>query len=200
MKILWNQNPLATVVELDDHDKNLLWHRVKIARLESAICEAYCNLDPKYQEWCKTALKDKDFIAEARRNLDYAYICGDESHNGKLFDAYVSELTDEYVAELSSLHYGDCTCVACSCMKCQAELLVDVATIPGLGKHEASHIRGAFAPKDQSQPTLNDVLIELADFEPKDVPECGLPHVDRWREEVRRAREWLVTYQRTHFM
>jgi hypothetical protein len=202
MKIIWNPNPLATVVELDDFDKKLLWHRVKLAQLVETIGEAYFSLDPDHQEWCRTALKERcptDFVADARGHLDYAYICGDRERNGQSFDAYVSELTDVYAAELASVHCGDCTCVACSCTKCRAEALVEVDTIPGLGKHEASYIGRFFDPNGQPQPTIDEVLAKLADYEPKDVQEWGLPHVDRWREEARCAHEWLVSYKREHF-
>ena len=202
MKILWNHNPLATVVELEDFDKKLLWHQVKIEQLEMAIGEAHFDLDPEHQEWCRTSLGErcsKDFVADARRHLDYAYVCGDEERNGKSFEVRVTELTADYASELASKHCGDCTCVACSCPKCYAENLVGVDTIPGLGKHEALYIGGAFTAKDGIVRTLDEAVTALADYEPKDVKAWGLPHVDRWREEAKRAHEWLIAYQREHF-
>ena len=202
MRIVWNQNPLATVVELDDFDKKLLWHRMKIAQLEEMIGEAHFDLDPEHQEWCRTALKERcpvDFVADARKNLDYPYICGDEKRRDKSFDEYIEERAGEYADELALVHVGDCTCIACSCLKCHAERLIGVDTIPGLGKHEASYIGGNFTSKDGVPRTLDEVIAHLADYEPKDVPEWGLPHVDRWREEAKRAHAWLVAYQREHF-
>lgn len=202
MNIIWAKNPLTTVVQLDDFDKKLLWYRIKSECLEEAIGQAHFDLDPKHQEWCKTALKERcptDFIADARRHLDYLFICGDEKRNDKSFHEYISELTQEYVTELAAYHTGDCTCVPCSCLKCRAEELVGTDTIAGLGKHEASFIAGAFTGKDGTVRDLDEALIYLKDYEPKNVAEWGKPHVSRWREEAARAYRWLSDYKREHF-
>jgi len=204
MNIVWNPNPLATVVSLDEHDKALLWHRVKIAHLEEAIMGAHFDLDPEHQQWCRTSLKDRgsmiDFVADARRHIDYPYLCGDEEREGETFNKYVSKMTDELVSELASHHCGDCTCVASSCLKCHAEKLVGVNTIAGLGRHEASAIRGAFGSKGQppvDERALDEAIASLDNYEPKDA--CGLPHVDRWRQDARRAHDWLWAYREAHF-
>jgi hypothetical protein len=202
MRIIWNPNPLATVVELDKADRTVLWHRVKIERLEEKIGSAYFDLDAEHGKWLESIGKGRSIdvaVAEALRHLDYAFISGDEKRRDKSFDEYIEELTQEYVQELASVHVGDCTCVACSCLKCHAETLVGVDTIRGLGKHEASYVGGAFEPKSAPPRTLDEVIAHLADYEPKDVPDWGIPHVTRWREEGRRAHEWLIAYRREHF-
>ena len=97
MKILWNHNPLATVVELDDFDKKLLWHQVKLDQLEMIVSQAHFSLDPEHQEWCRTSLGErcpKDSVAEARRHLDYA-------SDLQSLDARVAELTADYASELA---------------------------------------------------------------------------------------------------
>jgi len=202
MRILWNPNPLLSIVELDDADKKLLWHRTKIERLEGRIASAHFDLDAKHGERLKSIGKGRSLeaaVAEAQRDLNYAHVCGDEKRGGKTFDEHIDDLVREYAEELSSEHSGDCTCVPCSCTKCHAETLVGVDTIAGLGKHEASYIGDAFAPRGASPRTIDEVIAYLSDYEPKDVQEWGIPHVARWREEAKRAHEWLMAYQREHF-
>jgi hypothetical protein len=198
LKILWAQNPLLTVVELDEFDKEILWHRLKIERLEGCLAQGHFGLTVKFNEWRKSTCNGWSLdvaVDEALRDMGYDYVCGDTQRNGKSFDVEIDELTEACVAELAMGHSGDCTCVPCSCDKCHAETLVGVNTINGLGKHEASYIAGAF----ESQRTLDEAVAHLTDYEPKNVPEWGLPHVDRWREETRRAHEWLLAYRRDHF-
>src|ERR1039458_4310615 len=102
MRIVWNHNPLVTVVELDDADRRLLWHRVKIYVLEERIFEAHFDLDPEHQRWSREALKErcpKDFVEEARKDLDYPFICGDERRGDQTFDEYITARTEGYAAE-----------------------------------------------------------------------------------------------------
>jgi len=186
MRIIWNPNPLLTAVELDDADKKLLWHQMKVHVLEERISEADFDLDPEHQKWCRDALKDRcpvDFVAEAQKSLDYPFICGDEKRNDKTFDEYITERADVYAAELLLGHSGDCTYVPCSCLKCHAEAMIGVDTIPGLGKHEASYIGSASDGR-----TIDEAIVYLRHA-----------HVPRWIEEAKRAHAWLVAYQREHF-
>ena len=201
MRINWNHNPLLTVVELDEHDRQLLVLRTKVEMLEGRISEAHFDLDAEHGAWLKSIGKGRELseaVEEAIRSLDYPYVCGDVDRNGQSFDVYVSERAKMYADELALGHSGDCTCVPCSCLKCHAENLVGIDTIAGLGKHEASYIGGAFGPKDSPR-TLDAALVSLSDYEPKDVQEWGIPHVERWRGEAKRAHEWLIAYQREHF-
>ncbi len=204
MRIIWNPNPLLTAVDLDDADKKLLWHQVKVHVLEERISEAYFDLDPEHQKWCRDALKDRcpvDFVAEAQKSLDYPFICGDEKRNDKTFDEYITEHADVYAAELLLGHSGDCTCVPGSCLKCHAEAMIGVDTIPGLGKHEASYIGSASGGR-----TIDEAIVYLRDYRPikgkgweRHTDDEYNAHVPRWIEEAKRAHVWLVEYQREHF-
>ena len=202
MKIIWNPNPLLTVVELNEADKQLLWHRVKINELEERISQAHFDLDPEMREWRQSIGKGRspeEWITEAQRSLDYSYVCGDTKYDGSSFDEYITYVTNEYIQELSRAHCGDCTCVACSCLKCHIETLLGIDTIKGLHKHEASFISGAFMPKNGATPTLEQAIAYLKDYQPQNVQEWGLPHVERWKQEAQRAYQWLVAYQQEHF-
>jgi hypothetical protein len=201
MKIIWTPNPLASIVELDEHDRQILWHRLKIEQLEERIGQANFDLNPETREWHNKNIKDRSLdeaVASALKNLDVEHI--EERLNADL---------QEYVDELASKHSGDCTCVPCSCLKCHVESLLGVDTIPGLGKHEASYIDSAFRPLDKDMPerTIDQALQYLRDYHPvkgegggweKATEEEFQRHVPRWTEEAKRAYVWLTNYQKEH--
>lgn len=51
---------------------------------------------------------------------------------------------DSYIHALNEEHGGDCTAVACSCIRCWAESLAGIDTCPG-GKHMNARIAALFA-------------------------------------------------------
>ena len=117
MKITYHQNPLWTTVELDDHEKKELWYKIKIAEMEDLAFGAYFHLNEG----------DKHYDPkEARKELDPEYWCTDEKSK---LDERVDTLHAAYLNELMTSHGGDCTCFACSCMKCQSESIVGIDTI-----------------------------------------------------------------------
>jgi len=196
MKILWNQNPLATVIELDDADKRLLRLRIEVADLRERIGMAHFDLNPPDREWHNKHVKERtleEAVDAALKVLDLEYVT----------DEKLDEWLADYVKDLAGEHSGDCTCVACSCSKCRAEDLVGVNTTKGLGKHPGSHVSGAFKPKDGRVPSLQEAIEHLR--EPKFVntwthrPEDFDQYIPRWTAEAKQACEWLVAYQREHF-
>ena len=194
MKIIWTPNPLATVVELDEHDRALLWHRLKIERLEEQIVQAHFDINPETREWHNKHVKERtvdEAIAEALKMLTVDGV-----------DDRISKNSTDYANELAAKHSGDCTCVPCSCLKCHAETLMGVDTIAGLGKHEASYIEGAFA-EDR---TIAQALDYLKDYRPtkgkgweRHTEEEFQIHVPRWVEEAKGAYAWLEKYREVHF-
>jgi|SRR5580692_7191686 hypothetical protein len=193
MKIIWTPNPLSTVVELDEHDLSLLWHRLKIERLEERIGQARFDLNQEDREWHNKNIKERtldEAVASALKQLDV----------DNVEEGLAADMTD-CAKELSAKHSGDCTCVPCSCLKCHAETLMGVETITGLGKHEASYIDGAFADGR----TIAEALGYLMDYRPTKgkgweqfMDEEFQVHVPRWIEEAKRAHAWLETYRETH--
>jgi hypothetical protein len=193
MKITWAPNPLATVVELDEHDRAILWHRLKIERLEEHMGQAHFDLSPETREWHNKNVKERtldEAVAAALKHLDV------EDINVRL-----AEDVDTYAKELAEKHYGDCTCDPCSCFKCHVESLMGVDTIKGLRKHEARAIDGAFAEGR----TIAQALDYLKDYRPtkgkgweKFTEEDFQVHVPRWVEETKRARAWLEKYRAEH--
>ena len=200
MKFIWNQNPLATVVELDEHDKRILRLRIEVDCLRNRIEEAHFDLNSEDRAWHNKAIKERtleEAVDAALKALDLT----------RLTDEKLDQLLAEYVSELASEHCGDCTCVACSCSKCRAEELVGTNTTEGLGKHEGSYISGIFAPKVGAPArTLAEAIEHLRDYKPtkgeawaKYTDEEFNQYVPRWTAEAKRAHAWLVAYQAAHF-
>jgi hypothetical protein len=211
MKILWNPNPLATVIELDDFDKRLLRLRLTVEKLQQRMFEAYFDLNPQDRAWHNKEVGDRPLeaaVEAALKALDVPYVGGDEKRSGKSFEEYIDEQLDECVHELSSVHCGDCTCVPSSCMKCYVEGLVGTNTTAGLDKHAGSSVQGAFmtGPKGGLVPTLDEAIESLREYRPTKGDGWGnrsdeefQSHVPRWIEEAKTAHVWLVAYRREHF-
>jgi hypothetical protein len=137
MKITYTPNPLNTIVELDDHEKQILWYKVKIIEMENAITNAYFHLrDGQHFN-----------LEEAKKDVNLEYFIGEDDEISEI-DKHVTILVEYYIQDLQYNHDGNCTCFACSCLKCHAESLLGIDTIPGLGKHMARKIRNAFVYKD----------------------------------------------------
>jgi hypothetical protein len=190
MNIIWNQNPLATVITLDDRDRKLLRAKLEADDLLSRVVGARMELEPESREWIGKLWRERhgrdrtldDSVQEALSRLT-------------LDDEAWSKELDEYAvaheAELRKPHNGDCTCVPCSCMKCRAEGLLDLDTIKGLGKHEAHYIQSAF----MGSSTLDGAIKWLAAHKPAVDAGWEGPYLERWAQEARTAHQWLVQYR-----
>lgn len=212
MKINYNKNPLCTTIELTEHEKEVFKLKIRIKELEEMIFTGHWTL--KHHDWWnKTIAKDgkdkpvrslQDTMNEAMDELDPNYIFGDEDGKSK-FDKRVDELFDYFMADLESSHMGDCVCFACSCSKCHAEELLGVNTIKGLGKHSAHKIDSAFGPKNEK--SLDEVLEHLQNYNPTPPQDMTAwdkvggwaQHLPRWKDEARKAYDWLLAYKNEHF-
>jgi len=193
MKITYNKNPLCTTIELDEHDKQLLWQKIKLEELEDLLFDVYFHLqDGKYFD-----------LDAAKKSADPEYYCTEDKSP---IDKRCDQLLEHYIVELQGNHVGDCTCVACSCSKCHAESLLGIDTIPGLGKHAASKINGAFGKNNEK--SIDDVIHYLANYEinPANFTDEAWQklggyeqYVPRWMAEAKLAHDWLVNYKNEHF-
>lgn len=211
MIVIWTPNPLKSVVTLNDDEKKLLWHRVKVEELEERIVSADGYLDPKRREWSNKHIKELTLekgVEIAHDYLDASYILNDEERNGKKFDATIDDKVKDVLGYLTEPHEGDCTCFPCSCSKCYAEHLIEFDTTPGLGKHPGHYIWSAFHPrtKDGPEPTIQEALEYLRDYKPKKTDvwkdytdEQWQKLVEGWTADAKRAHDWLLKYQQLHF-
>ncbi len=187
MKIIYQSNPLTTIVELDDNDREILRLKLIIENLEDRIYGAHFDLEPG----------DRFDAEAARRELDV------ESLEDEPLNERINKMLGYCLDELHGTHCGDCTCVPCSCLKCHAEYLLGIDTIKGLGKHPAHYVNSAFS---EGRTTLDEAIAWLSAYKPvKNKSWEGISqeefdrHIPRWTEEARLACEWLKNYQQKHF-
>lgn len=198
MQIIYKENPLATQVILDEHEREILKLKIKIEQLENIIFEAHFELDKNQDEFYKklgTSFETR--LDKARKYLDPDYI-----YNKEGIDQRIDVLFDWYIKELEGQHGGDCTCFPASCPKCVAEDLVGVHTTKGLDKYAGHAIESAF----RKFCTIDEVIDDLKkfDFTPPEGSgwhKCGgwEQHVPRWTKNNQAAIDWLLQYQQTHF-
>lgn len=203
MEIIWNENPLLTQIMLDEHEKKELWYKIKIEYLQDeCITSAWFHLEEG----------DKYFdVKRAREELNPEYFCpqwNDSSKKGQKseLDKRIDTLYEYYIGDLEhNSHCGDCTCVAASCSKCQAENILGLDTIKGLRKHEAHAIEGAFTKKGTkfaergNQNSIDEAIQILEQYIPTVSWEGAEAHFERWMEESIRATKWLKEYRKEHF-
>lgn len=180
MKITYKDNPLETIVELDETEKEILRLKTKIEILyEDAWMAEY-------------HLKEKNFDLEKAK--DYLKIFSSE----KLVNEEVDRLFEEYIKELQLSHCGDCVCFPCSCTKCHAEGMLGINTFPDLGSHSAHKIAMEF----RKYKTIDEVIDSLENFNPK-MEDCWVgkvevwkSHLPRWTKEAKEASVWLKNYKK----
>ena len=195
MKITYNKNPLFTTVELDENEKKELWYKIKVKEMEELLFDAHFHLqEGQYYD-----------LNKARNAVEPDYYL-DEDDNGEKskLDKRADLLLEHYLAELQSNHVGDCTCVPCSCSECHAESILGIDTIPGLGKHSAYKIDGAFGKNNEK--TIDEAIESLANYKPvrsgswENYPQEDFDkHLPRWTAEAKLAHDWLVNYKNTYF-
>jgi hypothetical protein len=189
MKIIWNENPLKTVIEIDERDKE----RILLFIQNEAYIDILCNLDNamngRYSK--QEPLTDLEKIKSKIEKWEE--ICN------MTIDCEEIQIIE---SDLKGSHGGDCTCWPISCMKCYAESALGIDTLKGLGKHEAHAIMGAFgenrtiddALRHLYKPTERTKLESWAKFSQEDYEK----HIPRWEAERERALIWLKNYKEEH--
>ncbi len=183
MKITYSQNPLATIVELNEQEKKELWYKLKIENLSDDLFSAHFSLqEGKYFD-----------LKRAREAVDPSWYCSDDKP--MKVDAHVDMMLKHYVEELSGEHAGDCTCVACTCSKCLAEDMIGIQTTSGLNKYMGSTISSVF--RNNKSFTCEDAIRFMENESPKITEDWHQAHIDRWTKDHNQALEWLKNYNET---
>ena len=206
MKICWDENPLNTKIELEDHEKKELWYKIKIEQMVWLLFEANCYLGMPDKDGRISFERDLEKVFK-KTNPDY-YITDDEKSE---LDKRVDLIFDEYIEALAGPHCGDCVSVACTCDKCMAEELLGINTIKGLGQASAHDIFDAFGETPENnwtkQRTIDEAIQWLENYQPENPAKWKWlpawkewePHVARWGVEAKAACEWLKSYKNQHF-
>lgn len=178
MNIVWNENPLKSVIELTEEDKKVFLLKLRLFKLKGNIIAAYMEL------------------TRQAPNIKLAI------HHLHFNDNYTDDDFKIYFDSLSEEHLGDCVCQPCSCLKCFVEELLEIDTLgPGFTKNIGNHISSAFE-KDRN---LDDAIDYLKNYSPeKNLGEAwngkdASPYFERWSREAALAYDYLVKYKAEHF-
>lgn len=202
MEIIWNENPLKTQVVLTQHEKDILWYKLKIDLLIDAMCAVELSLDKEFNENLKRSKLGPDYVhtpeamlAEVREELRYDYHGGEDTGEGS-FNARVDEMHRYYVESLLGSHGGDCTCFCATCIKCDAEHKMGINTIEGLNKHAGHYVCLAFNRRDCD---LDKAIQNLEEFKPRKKFGSDDALQAQWSDWAAAALTWLVKYREDHF-
>lgn len=204
MKITYTPNPLAAVVELDEHETEILRLKMKIEQYEDLLYGAHFSLTQN--EWYSKSIKPRtleEVVDEARKSVDPDYWCSD---NQSKLDERVNQLLELYLHELKMPHVGDCTAVPMSCIKCHAETILGIDTLGTASKFVLNQIYLAFSrwnPEtklhDKSEVSLDEAIEKLRTYNPTATWDGWEQYAHRWAIEVKEAHAYLVNYRNTHF-
>lgn len=186
MKIIYNENPMLTTIELDDKEKEILWLKIKVDYLRDSLLSAHFSLE------------EGEFfnLDRARNEVNVDWMGDDEKEGKSRCDVLIDKIFEEHMRDLSGPHIGDCICVPCSCGKCYAESLLEIDTIKGLRKHPGHHVDSSF---DKGKRSIHEAITYLEHHKPKASWKGWEDHVPRWEAEQKEALEWLKAYRDQHF-
>lgn len=140
-------DPLSTQVILDERAQREFALKVALLALEDLLLEVHVQLEHGEVDRAKATVGQYLEFETKGQPADGSY---------SYWEAFAEKNSlSSFKDALSDTHGGDCTCVPCSCIKCHAEDIAEVDTLPGLGKHAtrllASALAGRFPNPDSPQ-------------------------------------------------
>lgn len=183
MKIIYQPNPLNTKVILSAEEEKILFLKIKYAEIEDKLFEVHFLLTNN--------INNINSHAEALKAADPNYYMVEDDSVSPI-DQRSTTLKNAYIGALQDPHNGDCVQVACSCMKCIAENLLEINTIPRIKADVGGIISRTFIKLDTND--INAVIEYLEDFSP--VSKSGDPIVNT--HPYKSALEYLKRYKEKH--
>lgn len=190
MIIHWAENPLRSIVEVEEKDIERMSTSVRNDVLYDYIFLLRVYVDEEGNSY------NPQKAIETLKNFSY-----------KTIEADVDEQVNQYILALKDIHGGDCTCVPCSCTKCFAEYSLGINTIEGLGKHAANYINSAFYKEGPEYASIDEALeyllnYKVAPYDPNSSwKNMGKEYYDswisKWESDAKKAYGWLLNYKNT---
>lgn len=197
MKIIYQQNPLANKVVLDETEKRLLfWRYLVDTRVSDSLFDISCMI-----EKVKNNIFTKN-LEEIYKNIKNIENFVDEAE-------YSEEKIEPFIDALQSSHFGDCVNQCNTCSKCYAEDKLDISSMPNYPwkDHIGPSLFEAFNQKVDSD-FKNVSIDEAMDFlgsNPYDKSKIEKTHkitaleaqslIDQWITKNNKAKEYLIYYK-----
>lgn len=172
MLIIYRPNPLHTEIILDQHERDILWHKIKIEQLEEILYSAHYAVSKNDNERALNELDPSQWCVDGKSSLDKR----------------VDEIHRYYIRDLRSAHAGDCTAFPATCTKCMAEGMLGISTISGMYKSMGYKVHTTFA--ENPAMTTRDAI----DILKRTTPSTGSPYSDTWNKTLADTIKWLEKY------
>lgn len=176
MKIIYNENPLKTVVELDNQDRQILKLEIEKDFLQEMICGAHYHLE-------------RNEYDKAKDEIDWDYWFVDKSDDGQSnYEKTINQRFDACVDALKDTHIGDCTAFPSTCIKCLAEYYLVIRTIDRLSKHDAYKLFYLFEKHQHINEALKCLETELDETLSNDNQRKSREYLLEWLQKYNEMR------------
>lgn len=206
MEIIYQHNPLLNKVILNETEKKLLFWKIALSEFEDEAwslkfrLESYLDnkLDPNEIEHEPLKQYTKEFLADP---IKKTYEKIDALAEEMIKIEYNEEKIKYFIDALQEMHDGDCISQPCSCLKCHAEDMLDITSMPNYPGDIGLSLVYAFQTKNEfigNEKTIDEAIDYLSniDYTEYKNQEFYKPHVDRWKERDKKAKEYLIYYKK----
>lgn len=202
MEIIYQHNPLLNKVILNDAEKKLLFWKVVQSEFEDEIwslkfrLEAYLDhkLDPNEIEHKPLKKYTKEFLADPIRKT-YEKI--DTLAEEMIKIEYDESKIKYFVDALQEMHDGDCIGQPCSCLKCHAESMLDIESMPNYPGDIGHALFSSFSSPNYvyNEKTIDEAIDFLTNRKYTN-PGVEQKYVEGWKERDKKAKEYLIYYKK----